>query len=137
MVIHAAFPDERRFSGRVFADSLTRFIGKAPVWGVYRFDGSDRERQAVADFAREKVRQCAPFDHAFSLEHDHGYYCSKLVWRALYVASGTDPVPRKLTIWGHPYVSIDDLSLNPYLTRIAGSHGLAPAGAPGLAVAGV
>jgi len=121
VVIHAASPDERRFTGRVFADTLTRFMGKSFVWGAYRFNGSRPQQVRVADFAREKLRQRAPFDHVFSLDHDHGFYCSKLVWRAVYVASGIDMVPQKLSYWGHPYISIDDLSLNPHLMRIAGN----------------
>ncbi len=122
LVIHAASPDERRFSGRVFADGLTRFMGNSFVWGAFRLKGSWPQQKRVADFAREKLRQNAPFDHAFSLDHDHGFYCSKLVWRAVYVASGIDVVPQKQSWWGHPYISIDDLSLNTHLVRIAGTR---------------
>jgi hypothetical protein len=109
-VIHAEADDFGR-NGQVRLDDWAEFFATSERVAILRLDDPDAAA-ATAAAAVAMHRAALPFDLSFDLGRDSAVYCTELVWRALRVALGHDPLPSKARIQGREAVLVENLLLD-------------------------
>ncbi len=106
-VVHADV-DDRTGSGRVRMESWHDFVDQTSQIALLRV-GDERVATGIVDAALAMHQELLAFDLTFDLSRSDAVYCTELVWRALTLASGRDPLPVKPWVNGREVVLIENL----------------------------
>ncbi len=117
IVIHAG-GDPARADGRVQEADFAVFLRSASEAALYRPQADETGVGVLIAYAAARAAQEAPFDRRFSLASADALYCTELVWRALSLAVGRDPVPEKTMRGADAYIALDDLAESPDLVPV-------------------
>lgn len=106
-VVHAEV-DDLAGNGRVRLDTWGDFIAQGPRVALLRVN-DERTADRIADAALAMHGDKLAFDLTFDLSRTDAVYCTELVWRALTVAAGRDPLPVKAQVNGRDVVLVENL----------------------------
>jgi hypothetical protein len=115
IVIHAG-GDPARADGRVQATDFGVFLRAATDAALYRPRTDEEGLGRAIAYAAARQAEETPFDRRFSLATANRLYCTELIWRALALAVGEDPVPVKTVRGGDQFIALDDLAQSPHLS---------------------
>lgn len=114
VVIHAG-GDPAQADGRVQSADFDDFLSAATDAALYRPRTDEEGLGRALAYAAARKAQETPFDRRFSLATADRLYCTELIWRALALAVGEDPVPVKTMRGGDAFIALDDLAQSPHL----------------------
>jgi uncharacterized protein YycO len=118
--LFVAHEDADDLTGQGSARLVTyaEFVADSSRLAIYRVKVSVIKRNDIAQKALSLAVRAVPFDIKFSLDTTDALYCTEFVWYSILASTGLDIVPNKSLLMGRQYISVEDLYISSYVSRV-------------------